>query len=142
MYTLYYNFCYNVKRGDDMQRYFVDAILGDTVVINGQDAHHITRVLRMNVDDEIICVANSNAYKCKITVIEEDYVEAIAFEQITETNELPFKITLVYGLVKNDKFDFVVQKATELGVDRIVPLRMKRSIVKLEGEKATKRVQR
>lgn len=125
-----------------MQRYFVDVIVGDQILIQGSDAHHIRTVLRMSVGDQVICVNDGKSWLCQISGFNDGNVELRAVEQIEATNELPFKVTLIYGLVKNDKFDFVVQKATELGVDKIVPLKMKRSIVKYDDDKAEAKVKR
>lgn len=125
-----------------MQRYFVDNVSEDKIIISGSDARHIKTVLRMSVGDQVICVKDGNSWLCQITGFNDGDVELKTVSEIKATNELPFKVTLVYGLVKNDKFDYVVQKATELGVDKIVPLKMKRSIVKYDDDKAETKVKR
>ncbi|WP_062355722.1 16S rRNA (uracil(1498)-N(3))-methyltransferase [Bacillus kwashiorkori] len=127
-----------------MQRYFVnDAIDENYIQLAGNDYHHITRVMRMTIGDKISVVFSTKEVAiCKITKIADDHLLAKVLEKFTEDRELPVNVTIACGLLKGEKFDLVVQKATELGVHKIIPISSERTIVKLDNEKAKKRQER
>lgn len=128
-----------------MQQYFVETINDDdTFTIIGQDAHHIMKVMRMRVGTEIMVVSEAVAYHCEITSLQEKEQIVIATKKATlqDKRELPIDVTVVLGLLKSDKFDYAVQKLTELGVTRIIPWQAEYSIVKLNGKKDEKKVAR
>ena len=108
------------------------------VVITGQDVNHIKNVLRMKPGEELSVSTgtDSNEYRCGIVSLEEDCVLCeLRFIKEADT-ELPAKIYLFQGLPKADKMELIVQKAVELGAYRVVPVSMKRSVVKLDAKKA------
>lgn len=128
-----------------MQRYFVnnEQIVNQKVSIDGNDAHHISRVMRMQPGQEIIvCNQERQAFLAELTSVDNDLVTAILIEALTAETELPARIILVQGLPKGDKFEFIIQKVTELGVDTIIPWASERAIVKLDEKKAAKKLQR
>ncbi|TLG76566.1 16S rRNA (uracil(1498)-N(3))-methyltransferase [Culicoidibacter larvae] len=128
-----------------MQRYFVnnEQIIDRVVTINGSDAHHISRVMRMQPEQQIIvCNQEQQAFLAVLTDVTHDVVIATLGEELIAETELPARIILVQGLPKGDKFEFIVQKATELGVDTIIPWASERAIVKLDEKKAPKKQQR
>ncbi len=125
-----------------MQRYFVDDYNGTNFTIIGDDVHHIKNVMRMNTNDEIICVFEGRSYCSRIHSINNDKITCNIIKELEENTELPFKVILAYGLVKTSKFELVIQKAVELGVSEIIPLTMERSIVKIDKSKKEKKILR
>jgi 16S rRNA (uracil1498-N3)-methyltransferase len=106
-----------------------------------QAAEHVTRVLRMNAGD-MLTVFNGDGYDYAATLISigkrDVTVHIEDREQIS--NESPLKLTLAQGIARGEKMDLIVQKATELGVARIVPLFTERSEVKLDSSRSEKRL--
>ncbi|MCI5746101.1 MAG: 16S rRNA (uracil(1498)-N(3))-methyltransferase [Erysipelotrichaceae bacterium] len=115
-----------------MQRYFVDCI-NNNLILKESDFHHIKDVMRIKDNGEIICVFNNQSYLCKIHYVNDGYEISIV-SNVTKDVELPKRIHLYQALIKNDKFDLVVQKATELGVSDIHPTIFSRSIVKISND--------
>ncbi len=116
-----------------MQRYFVqeECIAGKMIHIDAFNHKHMQRVMRYHRGDEVICILpSSRVYIYEIVDIEAGLLKQK--EELIENHELDVNVTLIYGLPKNDKFEFVLQKATELGVKRIVPFLSKRSIIKTD----------
>lgn len=127
-----------------MRRFFIpdSAVSGNTVVITGEDAHHIKNVLRMKAGDTISVVSGcGNEYTCKITGTEAD-IEAVIIDFSRAASELPCSPVLFQCLPKKEKMEFVIQKAVELGVSEIVPVFSERTIVKMDEKKAVSRVSR
>lgn len=118
------------------------AAIGDTIVVDGQDAVHLSRSLRLKIGDGVLlCDGRSTEYDTVITAIDSTTV-TLAVEAVRASQAEPsLKLTLYQGLPKGDKFELIIQKAVELGVTRIVPVEMSRSIAKI-GDKAAKKQQR
>lgn len=129
-----------------MHRFFTDlsSIKDDKVFISGDDAHHISKVLRLKEDDEIIvCDKAGTDYLCSIKTIEKDMVQAWILKKEIASSEPPIEITLYQGVPKGDKLETVIQKCVELGAVRIVPVAMKRSVAVIKDkEKKKERMQR
>lgn len=106
-----------------------------------QAAEHVVRVLRMNAGD-MLTIFNGDGYDYAATLISigkrDVTVRIEEREQID--NESPLRLTLAQGVARGEKMDLIVQKATELGVSRIVPLFTERSEVKLDAARAEKRL--
>jgi 16S rRNA (uracil1498-N3)-methyltransferase len=123
-------------------RFFIapEQVSGQSITISGEDVHHIVKVLRMKTGDELLlCDGEGAEYTAKIAQVNKSDITA----EVTARSrrEIPYPlITLGQGLPKSDKMDWIVQKATELGVANIVPLITERTIVKLKDEE--KRVAR
>lgn len=121
-----------------MYRFYVDeSMIGeDKASISGSDVNHIKNVLRMKQGEKlIICNGQGIDYYCIISRVCEDEIIADIMEKKESEAELRSKIYLFQGLPKKDKMDLIVQKAVELGAYEIVPVMMKRTIVKLEDKK-------
>ncbi|MGB8953908.1 MAG: 16S rRNA (uracil(1498)-N(3))-methyltransferase [Tumebacillaceae bacterium] len=128
-----------------MQRYFVtpEAIQGDRVTITGDDVKHIVRVLRMEAGDEVIvCDGTGRAFHTELTELGDGAVTARIVEELSAQPESPVKITLAQGLPKGDKMDLIIQKGTETGITRFLPLSMSRCIVQYDDKKEQKRRER
>ncbi|MBU8879445.1 16S rRNA (uracil(1498)-N(3))-methyltransferase [Bacillus sp. FJAT-29790] len=127
-----------------MQRYFVEnPAIDNRFIISGDDHHHIVRVMRMNEGDHIICVdpLNKSAI-CSIAEITDDHVRVNIVQWNEGSPELPIDITIVSGLPKGDKLEWIVQKGTELGAHKFIPFISARSVVKWDEKKAAKKVER
>ncbi|CAM3116190.1 16S rRNA (uracil(1498)-N(3))-methyltransferase [Filibacter tadaridae] len=127
-----------------MQRYFLqtpwDAEENATII--GDDSKHIMRVMRMNVNDQVITVSEGKAYISSITHILPDGVVVHRVEGPLPENEMKVEVTIACGLPKGDKLDTIVQKGTELGMAAIIPFEAERSIVKWDDKKGSKKVER
>ncbi|WP_373892853.1 16S rRNA (uracil(1498)-N(3))-methyltransferase [Virgibacillus natechei] len=127
-----------------MQRYFIPSTdwHGAEVIIRGDDAHHIDRVMRFREGDKIICNhPDGQAAVCEITSIEQVILAAVQ-EWLDETVELPVTVTIAQGLPKGDKFDLILQKGTELGAHSFIPFQAERSIVVWDEKKKAKKIPR
>ncbi len=131
-----------------MYQFFVEPsqinINDKCVTILGDDVNHIKNVLRMKVGEEInVCTGrDGREYRCGIAALEKDRV-VCELRFIREENvELPVKVYLFQGLPKSDKMDLIIQKAVELGVHQVIPVAMKRCVVKLDDGKAALKVRR
>ncbi len=129
-----------------MHKFFVDpsSICEDIIKICGDDAHHISKVLRLKEDaDIIICDKNGQDFYCSIKSITKDEVICQILKKETSLTEPPIEITLYQGVPKGDKLETVIQKCVELGCVRIVPVAMKRSVAVIKDkDKKRQRMQR
>ena len=128
-----------------MQRYFVknDQLVNDHGTIVGDDIHHIKDVMRASVGDNIIlCTCDKKSYLVEITHLNKMEVGVKVVETKEENVELPVFVTIAQGITKGDKFDLVVQKATECGASHFVPVAMKRSVARIDVKKAEKKILR
>lgn len=130
-----------------MYRFFIkpEQLQTEPIQIAGEDYNHIRNVLRMKPGEEVLlCDGRDKEYLCEIEGYNEDRQEVLL--HITDifgnARELPAKITLFQGYPKGDKLETIVQKAVELGAFEIVPVSMKRCVVKLDDKKAVKKVER
>ena len=106
--------------------------------ITGNDFNHVKNVLRMKVGDEFLVSFNGKSDLCAIESFSQSSVTvAVVRENYNDTN-LPINLVLLQGLPKSDKMELIIQKAVELGADRIVPVQTARSVVKLLGKKDNK----
>ena len=121
-----------------MHHFFVEPgqMEGEQVRITGPDVNHIKNVLRMKPGEQILLSDGKGTNcLCEITEIESSRVLARILPELVEDTELPVEVTLYQGLPKGDKMEFIIQKCVELGVSRIVPVEMARSVVKLDKKK-------
>lgn len=126
-----------------MNRFKTDSKEGDYFLIIGEELHHLAHVLRLIPGDEVIGFDNSGR---QFTGVIKSLTEEAAFCLITGEDYPPVeartRVYLVMGLAKGEKMEWVIQKGTELGMAGFIPLRTKRSVVRLEGSKARERVTR
>ena len=101
------------------------------------DTHHAVHVLRLKAGDTVQAAYDGIWYHCVITHISDNGVFVKAERSLPST-EPQRRITLYQGLVSTEKMDWIVQKATELGAERIIPLLMRRCIIKPRGDQADK----
>lgn len=125
-----------------MQRYFLTKDNFERNIIAGDDVFHILKVMRNKVGDLLEVCYDNCAYIVKISAISNDFVEYEIVEELTKKTQNKPKITLIQGLAKGDKNDDIIKHGTELGVDEIILLQMKRSIVKIETNKIENKLSR
>jgi 16S rRNA (uracil1498-N3)-methyltransferase len=126
-----------------LRRFFLGTPLATEMFIHGQDAHHISRVLRLQVGDTIVVVApDGQAATAQIKDLAIDQVTLFLQEAIIEQKEAPVNVYLAQGLPKNDKMDYIVQKAVELGVKAVYPIQMEHSVVQYDSTKKNARRER
>ncbi len=124
-----------------MQQCFASKKVDDIFYFSSFDEHHLKNVLRIKNGEEIIVVYDSVFYHC-CAKVSNSGITALLLHELNANNELKAKVTLVYGLPKGDKFELVIQKATELGVSTIVPYCAKRSIVQIDDKKVALKLER
>ena len=108
------------------RRFFVDQVRKGQAEITGENAHHLTRVLRVEVGQKFEITDNQRAWLASVETARKDLVRFDVIEEIPAGPELP-SVTLYLALIKFERFEWAVEKATELGVTRIVPVETNRS---------------
>lgn len=128
-----------------MGRFYVqsDQVRGNHIVITGDEAHHIRDVMRLKCLDKITAFdGTGKEYICIITSIDARSVTV----EIVDTRLIPnvekLRITLIQAIPKKEKMDYIVEKATELGANRILPVVTARTIVDWDQKKRTSAVAR
>lgn len=127
-----------------MNRFFFskEKLIHGIIIIEGEDVQHISKVLRLSEGDQIIlCDGENSVYISEIKTVEKTFIKAQVLEKKESDSEPSVEITLFQGIPKGDKMDLIIQKSVEMGIHRIVPVIMKRSIVKIENEKDGKKKQ-
>ncbi len=128
-----------------MQRYFVEKeqFENEKVRILGEDARHISRVMRGRAGDQIIvCDGVLRVVLAELEIVEQSEVIAVVLEEIAEKNEARFRVSIAQSLPKGDKLETVIQKCTEIGADAFVPFLSERTVVQYDAKKEEKRLQR
>lgn len=125
-----------------MECYFTNQKKDQHLILDVNDTKHIIKVLRHEINDEVVVIFNQQKYLTKIIVTNPLVICQIIKQLPNSNNELPCKITLVMALLKEQKFDFIIQKAVELGVYQIIPLQLTRCVSVLTAIKAQQKVAR
>lgn len=120
-----------------------EAVCNDEIIISGNDFNHIKNVLRLDKNEEVsIYDGMNNEYICRLNYYEKsEAVFDVLLKKDAET-ELNSKLYLFQGLPKSDKLEMIIQKAVELGVYELIPVKMHRSIVKYDSKKAKSKQER
>lgn len=117
-------------------RVYLDAPLapGARVALGGAAAAHVRKVLRLEVGDDVTLFnGDGSDYPATIAAFGRGIVEAAVAGRAAARGESPLSVTLVQGIARAERMDFVVQKATELGVAAVVPVATARSVVRLDA---------
>lgn len=123
-------------------RLFVSEALGNgrELVLSGDQARYLGRVMRMAVGDEVHVFNGSDGeWLAEIRAFGKDRITLLLKKAVASRAESPLRMHLVQGISRGDRMDFVVQKATELGVKRITPVMTAHGVVKLDDRRATRR---
>ena len=129
-----------------MYKFFVneEQINGNIVNIIGEDVNHIKNVLRLEAGENI-CVCNKDSarsFLCEILKYDNNEVVCEVVSEIMESTEPNTYIHIFQGLPKSDKFEWIIEKCTEIGVKEITPVIMKRTVVKLDEKDRNKKLNR
>lgn len=116
----------------------------EKIEIVGTDVNHIKNVLRAKLGDiiEVCNYSEQKNYKCEIEYIQKESIMAKIIEEFEDTVESNIKVSVFQGIPKAEKMELIIQKAVELGVYDIIPVEMKRCVVKLNAKDADKKIQR
>ncbi len=126
-----------------MRKLFVDFPIASSFALSADESHHILSVLRYRTGDTLtVSDSTGAAYFCQIERIEGQTAILRPLERCAGGSGAAGRVVLAAGLLKSDKFDWVVQKATELGVQAIVPVQMEHCVVKLNDERRRSRQER
>jgi 16S rRNA (uracil1498-N3)-methyltransferase len=132
-----------LRRDVRLTRVYVDAALsaGSTVALPPDTAAHLAKVLRARAGDELILFnGDGREFNGTVEGVRGSRVSASVGGSRTVDRESPLRITLVQCVARGDRMDLIVQKATELGVARIVPVLSQRSVVRLDKPQAQSKV--
>ncbi|HEX3027502.1 MAG TPA: 16S rRNA (uracil(1498)-N(3))-methyltransferase [Clostridia bacterium] len=126
-----------------MPRFFSEQVGDGSVRIEGQDAAHISKVLRMKTGDTlVVCDCKGSDHFCKIIHLEQGVVKLAILRTEPSASEPSVSVTLYQALPKSDKMDLIVQKCVELGVKRIVPVITSRCVSRPDGKAIVSKVER
>ena len=119
-----------------MRRIFIADLLKKNITITGADAHHLSRVMRSKIGDHIVVADDEGKVgEYAITGFTGDSIDLELIACIAENTESPVDIMLAQCLPKGDKLELITQKATELGINTIVPLVSDNCVVRYDGKK-------
>ena len=128
-----------------MPRFFVKAeqVNETKIIIIGEDVKHIKNVLRKQIGEKLeICNQDTGiTYICEISEINEEKIINNIIKEISSEEE-NVKVDIYQGLPKSDKMELIIQKSVELGVNAIIPVEMKRCVVKLDSKSENKKIER
>ena len=127
-----------------LTRVYVDTPvnIGKRLVVEGTAANHIMRVLRLRSGDALTVFDGSGTeFGARIEEFRKDAVIVSIDEHRTVDRESPLSLTLAQGISRGERMDWIIQKATELGATRIIPVFTKRSVVRLDDKQAERKLQ-
>ena len=129
-----------------MRKFFVkeNQINNNVIEIINEDVNHIKNVLRLDIGEKIkICDSDNKInYICEIAQISKQKVICNILEKAQNEAEGNVELHIFQGLPKADKMELIIQKGTELGATKFIPVSFKRSIVKLSGKDESKKIDR
>lgn len=124
-----------------MQRYFANELKDNYFKLLDEDIYHIKKVMRMKESDEIEVVYNNKLYLCCLENVKDNILIKELKELSLHVNNEP-SLTLIIPFLKELKIDLILQKGTELGVDRFILIDTERSIVKVDIKKESSKLDR
>ena len=122
-----------------MQRYFSKEKIDNYLILNDNDIYHIKTVMRMKDKEKIEVIYNEDLYICEVN-LKDNKVKII--EEIKNEEKKDYEVCLVIPVLKEQKMDYIIQKSTELGVDRIIPFIAERSVIKVNKDNENKKITR
>ncbi len=128
-----------------MGKFFVprENISDNKLIINSEDVNHISKVLRFGIGDKITCCDGmGNDYEVQICTLDKREIICNILSSKKAETEAGLFVTLIQGIPKGSKMDYIIQKTTELGVKRIIPCEMNRCVAKIDGDKKIERWQK
>lgn len=128
-----------------MPRFFIQKqqIEGDIITVTGDDAHHISRSLRMAAGEHItVCDMQKNEYECELLEFLPDCVHARIIKEEKIQTEPPYHVHVYQALPKGDKLDSIIQKAVECGVCELTTFESERCVVRVKDGGEAKKLER
>ena len=126
-----------------MRRVFLEGEIADTMEVRGADAHHLQRVMRAKLGEKLLVADGAGgSAEAEVAGFADGSVQLRLVRRLSEAAESQAEIELFQCLPKGDRMDFIVQKATELGVARIRPVLSQNVVVRYDEKKARARVER
>ncbi|MCJ7545633.1 MAG: 16S rRNA (uracil(1498)-N(3))-methyltransferase [Deltaproteobacteria bacterium] len=120
-----------------------ERITGEQIALQSREARYILAVLRLGPGDEVTVFDGAgNEYRTELAEGYESGMYLAIQEALRPERESPLQITLGQALLKGERMKFVIQKATELGAARIIPVVTSRTIPLVEGERESLRIER
>jgi 16S rRNA (uracil1498-N3)-methyltransferase len=114
---------------------------GATMDLPDGPSHHARDVLRLTVGDEVTLLNGlGGEYRARLSLVTKKQVSAEVLEFNRRESEAPYPITVAQSLAGSDKMDWIVEKSVELGAAAFVPLAASRSVLRLNPERAAKRL--
>ena len=126
-----------------MHRFYLppDQCRGPTLTLTGREAHHGQRVLRVRAGENVTVLdGEGSEIQCGVTTLSRDCIQ-LAVKERKETVAPACSITLVQAIPKGKLLDAIIQKATELGVSRIIPLLSERVVSQIDDEKSVSKME-
>lgn len=124
-----------------MQRYFSNKKVDNTFILGEDDIYHIKTVMRMQENDIIEVVYENDVYNCCLENVKKNLQISIKNKQEKLEKKIPF-VTLIIPVLKENKMDLILQKATEMGVSKIIIMPLNRCVVRLKPEKINQKKNR
>jgi 16S rRNA (uracil1498-N3)-methyltransferase len=125
-----------------MPRFFIDSVPHEYITVTGSDARHMGYSLRMKTGDAVTFCHMGTDYFCTITNMDEDSVVCRIDSSEPSVCEPSVFLTIYQAFPKQDKFETIIQKTTELGASRIVPFISRRCVARPDKKDFTKKLER
>ena len=120
-----------------MRRLFYAGEFAEEIEITGGDAHHLARVMRAQIGDEVVVAdGDGRTARMRVSGIDRDAVRLHLVEYLAPEVSASTEVILVQALLKGEKMDFVVQKAVELGASALYPIETEHVVVRYDAKKA------
>ena len=126
-----------------INRFFTEAEISDgKIILSDENVHHIRNVLKLNENEKLVLIKNKKEFLCSIDKIEKNSIIVSMEKEIEAKKENDFSLTLIQGVPKGDKSEFIVEKAVEAGASEIYFVNTKRSVAVIDKAKAGKKLER
>ena len=107
-------------------------ILENKIIIDEKgDVNHLKNVFRVKIDEKVRAVDGEKEYLCRVAELDKKSVTLVIDEIFEDRFSTKVKIDAAIGILKNDKMDLTIQKLTEIGINKIIPLSTKRGVAKV-----------
>ena len=111
-------------------------ILENKIIIDEKgDVNHLKNVFRVKIDEKVRAVDGEKEYLCRVAELDKKSVTLVIDEIFEDRFSTKVKIDAAIGILKNDKMDLPIQKLTEIGINKIIPLSTKRGVAKVSEKK-------
>lgn len=124
-----------------MQRYFAKEKINDEFILLDDDLYHIKTVMRMKTGEKIEVVYDNTVYLCNLD-INKNNIRILAEQSLEKNINKEPNVTLILPFLKEQKMDLILQKGTELGINRFIFVETERSVVKIEEKKEQNKLER